>query len=325
MKHSNEMNHPEWIDTEGSNEKTPIRFGRGICYSGFRLGQSPHKGIYPDYDEVTEDLRLLEKDWDYIRLYDVADHGQMVLRVIEQEGIDLEVMLGICLEAEVNNPGCPWGGIYTEEQLAVNYASNRQQIVKLADLANRYPKIIIAVSAGNEATVEWNDHMVPVDKVVSYVKFLKANVAQPVTFCENYVPWQNKLKALSDIVDFISLHTYPVWEYCTVDKAMAMTKANYNSVRKQNPGVPIVITEAGWTTGSNGQGIPIENAGEGQQLAYIEALMEWSNNEQVIVFVFEAFDEDWKGSRDPMEPEKHWGVFTIDRHPKQIIQRRYEV
>jgi hypothetical protein len=39
--------------------------------------------------------------------------------------------------------------------------------------------------------------------------------------------------------------------------------------------------------------------------------------------VFEAFDEPWKGSPDPMEPEKHWGLFTVDREPKKVMQSRY--
>ena len=30
-----------------------------------------------------------------------------------------------------------------------------------------------------------------------------------VTFCENYVTWVNKLEKLVDVLDFISIHTYP--------------------------------------------------------------------------------------------------------------------
>ena len=37
-------------------------------------------------------------------------------------------------------------------------------------------------------------------------------------------------------------------------------------------------------------------------------------------FVFEAFDEPWKGSADPLEPEKHWGLFTVERQPKLAVE-----
>jgi exo-beta-1,3-glucanase (GH17 family) len=39
-----------------------------------------------------------------------------------------------------------------------------------------------------------------------------------------------------------------------------------------------------------------------------------------MTFVFEAFDEPWKGSDEPLDPEKHWGLFTVDRKPKLAIK-----
>ena len=43
----------------------------------------------------------------------------------------------------------------------------------------------------------------------------------------------------------------------------------------------------------------------------------------MLTFVFEAFDEPWKGSEDPLEPEKHWGLFNVDRTPKLVMQGDY--
>ena len=56
------------------------------------------------------------------------------------------------------------------------------------------------------------------------------------------------------------------------------------------------------------------------QKIYYNDLMEWIDAEQITTFVFEAFDESWKGSPDPMEPEKHWGLFREDRTPKLVMQ-----
>ena len=39
--------------------------------------------------------------------------------------------------------------------------------------------------------------------------------------------------------------------------------------------------------------------------------------------MFEAFDEPWKGSPDPMEPEKHWGLFNVERTPKLVMKDLY--
>ncbi len=298
--------------------------GEAICYSGYREGQSPDAGIYPAYNEVLEDLQLLQKKWKYLRLYDCSKHAETVLKVIEKEKMDFKVMLGAYIGAERNNFGCPWGAVYTEDQLKKNKKDNLQQIRKLIRLANKYPHIIFSLSAGNEATVDWTDHYVPVEKVVRYVKLIKKFTKQPVTFCENYVPWYDKLKPLVDEVDFISIHTYPVWEYKNIHEAMAYTKQNYDSIAQRYPHKPVVITEAGWATNSNGRGINPENVSEELQSIYYTDLVKWSKKEQVLTFVFEAFDESWKGSPEPLEPEKHWGLFNIDRKPKKVMQAYFQ-
>jgi exo-beta-1,3-glucanase (GH17 family) len=296
-----------------------LKPGRAICYSGFREGQSP-SGIYPSYDEVKEDLLLLQSQWSYLRLYDCDAHADTVLKVIEQEKLPFQVMLGAYIVAEMNNFGCPWGGgVYTEEQLVENKIKNHNQIKKLIDLANQFPTIICTLSAGNEACVDWTDHYVSVASVIEYVNLIKSKAKQPVTFCENYVPWLGKLKPLVDAVDFISIHTYPVWEYKNIHEALDYTKENYFSVADTYPSKPVVITEAGWATNSNGRGIEPHNVSEENQAIYYQDLVNWTNQDGILTFVFEAFDESWKGSPEPLEPEKHWGLYKIDRTPKLVI------
>ena len=296
--------------------------GHAICYSGFREGQQPG-GIVPSYEEIKEDLLLLQDHWKYLRLYDCDPHAEIVLKVIEQEKLPFQVMLGAYIIAEMNNFGCPWGGkIYTDEELDENCIQNLNQIKKLIALANQYPTIICTLSAGNEACVDWTDHYVSVSSVIEYVKLIKKGANQPVTFCENYVPWLNKLKPLVDEVDFISIHTYPVWEYKNIHEALNYTKENYFSVADMYPDIPVIITEAGWATNSNGKGIEQHNVSEENQEIYYQDLVDWTDNDGILTFVFEAFDESWKGSNEPLEPEKHWGLFKIDRSPKLVMERQ---
>ena len=293
--------------------------GKAICYSGFREGQSPG-GIFPSYEEIKEDLLMLHNHWKYLRLYDCDRHSEIVLKVIRKENLDFKVMLGAYIVAEANNYGCPWGGSYSEDQLEENKSINLKQIRKLIDFANKYPDIIFSLSAGNEACVDWTDHYVPVEKVIEYVKMIKKEAMQPVTFCENYLPWLDKLKDLVEAVDFISIHTYPVWEYKNIHEAMEYTKSNYYAVADTYPNKPVVITEAGWTTYSNGKGICPSNVSEEYQSIYYNDLMNWSMDADILTFVFEAFDESWKGSNEALEPEKHWGLFTVNRKPKKVMQ-----
>lgn len=305
--------------------RTPPRLplGNAICYSGYREGQSPDSRTYPSLAQIREDLRILGRHWQLLRMYDCSPHAERVLQVIEHDGLPFQVMLGAYLGAEMNNMGCPWGGTYSEEQLQASRAENAAELQRLVALANRYPGIVFSVAVGNEATVDWTDHFVPVPRMIEYVRRVKAAVRQPVTFCENYVPWQHKLRELAAELDFISVHTYPVWEYKHIHEALEYTKENVASVARLYPDKPVVITEAGWCTNSNGRGMHAEHAVQELQALYYQDLMGWTRQAGLLCFVFEAFDEPWKGSPDPLEPEKHWGLFTVDRRPKLVMQALY--
>lgn len=292
---------------------------KAICYSGFREGQQPG-GKYPSYDEVHQDLLLLQPHWKYLRMYDCDDHAKTVLEVIRKEQLPFKILLGAYIEAEMNNFGCPWGGgVYEEEVLELNRKNNDTKMDKLIAWANQYQDIIFSLSVGNESCVDWSGNYVSVTRVIDFAKKVKAHTKQPVTFCENYVPWLNKLKPLAEVVDFISIHTYPVWEYKHIHESLNYTKENYNAVAELYPNKPVVITEAGWATNSNGRGINPEQVNEKNQQIYFEDLMDWTTKENILTYFFEAFDEPWKGSSHPLEPEKHWGVFYESRKPKMVI------
>ena len=297
--------------------------GNAICYSGYRRGQSPIEKVFPSVAEIRADLLILRKHWQLLRLYDCSLHAERVLEVIRSEGLGFKVMIGAHLAAEMNNFGCPWGATYSEEQLEANAIENDAEVGRLIALAARYPDCVFSVAVGNEATVDWTDHFVPVHRMIEHVRRVKRSASQPVTFCENYVPWLSRLHELVVELDFLSLHTYPVWEYKHIHEAIHYTKDNYHSVASRYPDKPLVITEAGWTTNSSGRGIHPENSSEDLQEIYYGDLMEWTRAEGILTFVFEAFDEPWKGSPDPMEPEKHWGLFTVDRQPKKVMRGLY--
>ena len=297
----------------------PLPYSKAICYSGYRDGQSPESGEITSYEQVRQDLLILQGQWQSLRLYASDAHSETVLSVIKNEGMPFDVMLGAYITAEVDNPECPWGGVYPPEQLLANKQDNKAQILRLIELANTYANIVSSVSIGNEASVSWTDHMVTTDSLVRYARLLKGGVAQPVTFCENYLPWLDKLRPLAEELDVISIHTYPVWEYKSIEEGLAYTIENYNAVAQAYPDKQVVITEAGWATQTNGLGIDSHNVNQEFQRRYYQELMNWAEKEQVLVYYFEAFDENWKGSNDPLEPEKHWGLYRADRTPKLAL------
>ena len=232
-------------------------FKRAVCYSGFRHGQHPDRGdgaVNPSDKEILEDLQLLSQQGHFglIRLYDAQANSEAVLRLIKSNNLNLKVLLGAWLAAEVSNPNCPWHKEpYPQEVLEANKLKNGREIESAIRLANQYSNIVAAVAVGNEALVDWNDHMVPVDSVIGYVRKVKQSVSQPVTVCDNYNWWAHNGAGLARELDFVSVHTYPAWEGKDIDQAMPFSITNLQAVRDALPHSRLVITEAGWATAAS--------------------------------------------------------------------------
>lgn len=293
-----------------------------IAYSGFREGQHPDRGAgakNPSDAEILEDLKILvEHGFSLIRLYDTGENSVTTLELIRQHELPVKVLLGIWLRAEVSNhENCPWlDEPIPEAQLVANKVENDVEVQRGIDLANDYSDIVVAVNVGNEALVVWNDHMVPLDDVIAYVKRVKSAIEQPVTVADNYEWWIQDGAPLAAVVDFLGIHTYPAWEEKSIDEALPYTIENIRAVRAALPAKPIAILEAGWASTAEEFG---ERASEANQARYYREIAEWATDINMTVFFFEAFDEPWKGNpANPLGAEKHWGLFMVDRTPKQV-------
>lgn len=296
-----------------------------VCYSGFRTGQHPDRGagaVNPTYEEILEDLMIMKEETPFrlFRMYDCEENTQMTLEVIHEHGLDFKVMLGIWLRAEIDSyETCEWlDEPWPVETLKRNKELNDLQIAKGIELANKYQDIIVAVNVGNESLVDWNEHRVHVDTVIAYVKRVQQAIEQPVTVADNYKWWADHGQELAEVVDFVSIHIYPIWEGRDIDEGMSYSLENIEEVMTVLPGKQIVIAEAGWATIASEFG---PRASQENQKRYVKELMEWSIENNVTTFIFEAFDEDWKGNPDdPLGAEKHWGLYTVDRTPKKVIE-----
>jgi exo-beta-1,3-glucanase (GH17 family) len=230
------------------------------------------------------------------------------------------MLLGVWLRAEVSNHlGCAWlTEPIPDDVLAANALWNEGDVRRGIQLAQEFADIVVAVNVGNEALVDWNDHMVPLERVIDFVQAVQAEVEQPVTVADNYDWWRRDGAPLAAVVDFIGIHTYPVWEDRPIDEALAYTIENVESVRQALPDKPIAILEAGWATAATEFG---ERANETDQARYYAEMKAWAEAANTTVFFFEAFDEPWKGNEnDALGAEKHWGLFFVDRTPKEVMQ-----
>jgi exo-beta-1,3-glucanase (GH17 family) len=277
-------------------------FGNALCYSGYRGGQNPDTGPYPTQAQITEDFQILQRHFHLIRTYGSDRHSEDVLEVIRREKIDMKVMLGAWLGGE---PG--------------NEKNNAAQIENCIRLAKEYKDVVVAISVGNEILVDWSNHKVPENKVIMYVKQVKAAVDVPVTVDDDFMGWLTHASELSKEVDFIATHMYPLWGKHDIDSGLSVTVKLYDMVKASFPGKPIVIGEAGWATYTVGELHAPRAGDEKKQKRYFEELTNWAQKNNVTVFFFEAFDEPWKGEGT----EGHWGLFSVGRKAKLAMQQWY--
>ncbi len=317
---------PDAVQEKGVDAQIRPRYA--VAYSGYRAGQHPDRGdgaANPSDEEILDDLKILTRDLNFglIRLYDSRENARTVLKLIRENQLPLRVMLGVWLSAEISNHrACPWlDEPIPDATLENNKKENKQEVARAIELANEFRDVVIAVSVGNEALVSWTDHKVDVDKVISYVRKVKRSISQRVTVAENFAWWAENGKPLARELDFVTVHSYPIWAERGVDEALAFTAGNIETVRKALPGAELIIGEVGWATTASEFG---DRASEENQRRYFKEVTEWAAKLNVTTFWFEAFDEDWKG--DPNNPdgaEKHFGLFTVDRKPKLVMQELY--
>jgi exo-beta-1,3-glucanase (GH17 family) len=269
---------------------------------------------------MLEDLRILENEgFRLIRVYDSGRNSETVLELIREHDLPIRVMLGMWLSAEVSNhEGCAWlNEPIPPETLAANRQKNAAEIQRGIELAKAFEDIVVAVNVGNEALVDWNDHMVTVEAVITYVRQVKASIEQPVTVADNYLWWIQEGAALAEEIDFIGVHSYPVWEGKDIDEGLDFTVENVEGVHEALPGHRIAVLEAGWATTASEFG---DRASESKQARYYEEMRAWAKATNTTIFFFEAFDEPWKGDpNDPLGAEKHWGLYFVDRTPKLVM------
>lgn len=273
--------------------------GNAICYSGYRLGQHPDRQIFPSRAQVLEDLLILDRNWRLIRMYGSDQHSRDVLATIREHHLKLRVMLGIWLSGK---PG--------------KVAENPGQVARGVQLAKEFPEVVAAVSVGNEALVSWSDHRMKEETLIDYVRQVKAAVSCPVTVADDFLYWVQPGNKLAQHLDFITLHSYPIWGHQDIDEALPSTIDKFDRIRRAYPGKTIVFGEVGWASYTEPQAQHVPRAGdEAKQKRYFEEIHAWARSRGVTAFFFEAFDEPWKGEGT----EGHWGVFSADRKAKPVV------
>lgn len=332
-----------------------------ISYGGYRESS---RDFQPSVEEIKEDLKiLLAIGYRILRTYNVHfAHASNLLKAInelkiEDKNFEMYVMLGIwidCKDAWTSNPD------HGQEDIQ----KNTLEVNEAVRLANKYPEIVKILAVGNEAMVHWaSSYFVEPKIILKWVKFLqelksenKLNKDIWITSSDNFASWgggdksyhKKELNELINVVDYISVHTYPFhdtyynpsfWTGVIVNektsndnriKNAMLRSSNYaikqfesvkNYIKSIGITKPVHIGETGWASissdyyGQNGT----RAADEYKQYLYFNNMMEYGKKNNISIFYFSAFDEPWKDYNNPNGSENHFGLFTVEGKAKYVM------
>ncbi len=275
----------------------------------------------------------------------------------ENPKFEIYVMLGVWIDCKnawtklqpIHNEESERNTVEIEE--AVRLTNNYPEIVKIISVGNEaMVKWATNYYVTPNIILKWVKHL----QNLKQENKLPNQVW--ITSSDNFASWGGHsadyhvedLKQLIKAVDYISMHTYPMhdthynpvfWgikesELQLTDKdkidAVMLRARDYANSQYENvinymksigENKPVHIGETGWATASNEM---YGNDGskatdEYKSGLYYNLMREWSNKNNISCFYFEAFDENWKDSANPLGSENHFGLINLQNQAKFAI------
>ncbi len=275
----------------------------------------------------------------------------------QDPNFEMYVMLGAWIDCK--NAWTDKAPIHDEESLrnekeieeAVRLTNQYPDIIKIIAVGNEamvkwatnyyvHPKIIL----------KWVNHLQDLKKQNKLPKDLW------ITSSDNFASWGGgseeyhveDLNQLIKAVDYISVHTYPMhdthynpvfWGLAPEEvelskqeqvenimlRSLEYAKNQVENVKKYMNGLgvdkPIHIGETGWATqskefyGNNGA----KAIDEYKSARFYHLMRDWTNQNNISCFYFEAFDENWKDANNPQGSENHFGLINLKSEAKYVL------
>lgn len=275
----------------------------------------------------------------------------------EQPNFEMYVMLGAWIDCKnawtellpIHNEESNRNAIEIDE--AARLANQYPDIVKIIAVGNEaMVRWATSYYVTPNIILKWVNHLQDLKKQSKLPKKLW------ITSSDNFASWGggdaeyhvDDLNKLIKAVDYISLHTYPMhdthyqpifWgikkseahlsEKEKIDEAMLRSRdyaiSQYDNVVKymKSLGInkPVHIGETGWATldndlyGDRGS----KATDEYKSAKFYKLMRDWTNSKGITCFYFEAFDENWKDSANPVGSENHFGLINLQSQAKYAL------
>jgi exo-beta-1,3-glucanase (GH17 family) len=294
---------PLWImataDAAAPNMRTVIKSARFMSYTPRSFSVVNGQTIPASLEGITADLRLLRPDFDSLITYSCSNGLEHVPAAAEKLNY-LAIIVGI------------WD------------PKSEIEIQNTIRLAKKHPKLIVAISIGNEGI--YAKHYAPSDVEKTVLRLRKELPSVSMTTSEPFF-----LYLKPEYFDFFgkmdlllpNIHpTFETWFNPSDAKNAAAFVLNVAGKLQSQYPKPLIVKETGLPSGPASTGFTETH----QSAFWSEILKQSGASETRAVSCFEAFDAPWKPAvtrgyfpgSDHLQ-EAYWGFFTVEGKSKPVV------
>lgn len=256
----------------------------GLCFSPYLDGQAP--GSQVTAEQIRARLQILKPHAGWVRSFSCTDGNELIPGIAHELGLKTLVGAWLGTDAEINEREI-------EGVIAVARAGH-------ADL----------VAVGNEVMLRED---LSEDDLLSFIEQVKqALPGVKVGYVDAYYLFE-KHPRITAACDVLLTNCYPFWEGCPREQALDYMQTMVRRVQAVAGGRPVIISETGWPDrGSAFRGSVPSRVGA---MRYFVDTVQWSQQANVAMFYFAAFDEAWKVGAEG-DVGAYWGLWDKEGQPK---------
>lgn len=252
----------------------------GLSFSPYVSGQGP--GTKIDRPQIAARMDIIRPYVNWVRSFSCTDGNELIPGIAHENG--LKTMVGVWLEGD--------------------HDKNEEELENAIEVARAGHADILAV--GNEVLLRGD---LSEDELIDYVARAKQAVPEvQVGYVDAYFKFVDHPR-VTDACDVILANCYPFWEGCAAEYALLYMKDMYRRAVHAARGKKVIISETGWPNVGSATGAAVPSYANA--IRYFINTYRWAEEDDIEIFYFSSFDEDWKIS-DEGDVGAYWGLWDKD-------------
>ena len=249
----------------------------GLCYSAYEEGQQP--GSILTETQIRKRMAIIAPYTKWVRTFSCIEGNELIPKIAKEFG--LKTLVGAWLGDDKE---------LIEQEIEGLIKLAKEGYVDIAAVGNE------VLYRGDLTKDELKDYIIRVKKAIPDIT---------VGYVDAYYEFSVH-PDLTDLCDVVLANCYPYWEKCHIDYSLVHARQMYYQALAAGRGKKVIITETGWP--SQGTGLGDAEPSRENALRYFLNMQKWSAEDNIDLFYFTSFDEDWKVGPEG-DVGAYWGLW----------------